>query len=823
MAELTTQIQTINSGKGIIAPPPPEPTFMDALADFGNTAMNAYDDIRQRRRQAESDQRARDAAARAQRQDDERAQEDSAKNTAEQAVFTALQTATTNLQTAQTAEGQGRARGRFSIELENTVSSLYAQFPEQKATIAKYLQERGFNHYLFRELDQARQFNDVQAASERDTFALETKAAAQAGLLNPDTPPEEGARLGRELLKLEAEQKAAKEAFEASRASTQFNQEQRDRARRESSQTGLNSVRQETGLRAGGIVNNLTAMWSRFGEDPTKLKMLEEAGGRTMAAIEQYRTQMHVKLSSMGATPEEISTMDRELDNYKKTITDLATGPFSQAQMTSRALTAMTNRTKMSVQEVMPVYAQMSQVFGREAVHAMFQGEVPWTPEVTGKIKKEIEAIQRGDDIQDTVHLNNIARVLRGELNIRDMTEAQAQAAVPGIWNTTHGIRNVIAANPGQATTQNLSTFLNGYDQMANATVEIQPGSRALKPVMASSAIISDTRSQVALEAALKNPTTAIQARGSMLAGRGAAMQNLNVLRALPAAPNFNIQFDTRAQKYVLNETQQASPGRDAFGRPVRPSDGRLTDFYRSQGGINPALNNANRADQQKRVAMMNNNLRFLTETAKYDEDLPKNTPARSLREHYALGRALTDANGKPVPTSDQLFNQNITEYNRQVQEFGDAATIVSAVNPERGEDGRYPSGRQHYMGAVNQAATQNGIRPELLAGLIDHETGGTWNPQSRSPKGAYGLGQIMEDTARGLGIDRNDPVQNIDGAARYLRQMLDMFEGDEEKALAAYNAGPGNVRKHGGIPPFRETQNYVPDVLRRAARFAGR
>lgn len=101
-----------------------------------------------------------------------------------------------------------------------------------------------------------------------------------------------------------------------------------------------------------------------------------------------------------------------------------------------------------------------------------------------------------------------------------------------------------------------------------------------------------------------------------------------------------------------------------------------------------------------------------------------------------------------------------------------------------------------------------------LLEALMMQESGG--NPNAVSPAGAQGLFQFMPDTAKQFKIDPLDPAQSATGAAQYMRQLLDMFDGDIEQALAGYNAGPGNVRKHGGIPPFKETQNYVKSILSR-------
>jgi soluble lytic murein transglycosylase-like protein len=121
--------------------------------------------------------------------------------------------------------------------------------------------------------------------------------------------------------------------------------------------------------------------------------------------------------------------------------------------------------------------------------------------------------------------------------------------------------------------------------------------------------------------------------------------------------------------------------------------------------------------------------------------------------------------------------------------------------------------GSTAYDALIQQAAQANGVDPALLKALIRQESG--FDPNARSGAGAAGLTQLMPSTAAGLGVtDPTDPQQAIDGGARYLRQQLDAFGGDETKALAAYNAGPGAVQKYGGVPPYAETQQYVKNVL---------
>lgn len=115
---------------------------------------------------------------------------------------------------------------------------------------------------------------------------------------------------------------------------------------------------------------------------------------------------------------------------------------------------------------------------------------------------------------------------------------------------------------------------------------------------------------------------------------------------------------------------------------------------------------------------------------------------------------------------------------------------------------------------AAVQAAKRYRLPVNVFLNLVNMESG--WRPRVTSPAGATGLTQLMPATARTLGVDPLDPIQNLDGGARYLRQQLDKF-GSMRLALAAYNAGPGAVEQYHGVPPYRETVRYVDSILRSA------
>ncbi len=164
--------------------------------------------------------------------------------------------------------------------------------------------------------------------------------------------------------------------------------------------------------------------------------------------------------------------------------------------------------------------------------------------------------------------------------------------------------------------------------------------------------------------------------------------------------------------------------------------------------------------------------------------------------------------------TTEISITQDSEHYTLKIEESNQDPMISSnkiALNTQNAEH----TSRLPFNTEVIIAANEFAIEPALIHAVISAES--NHNPKAQSKKGAYGLMQLMPETSRRFKVqNKNDPKQNVMAGAKYLRELLNIFNGDLTLTLAAYNAGPAAVKKFGGkIPPYKETLDYVPKVLK--------
>lgn len=212
------------------------------------------------------------------------------------------------------------------------------------------------------------------------------------------------------------------------------------------------------------------------------------------------------------------------------------------------------------------------------------------------------------------------------------------------------------------------------------------------------------------------------------------------------------------------------------------------------------------------RVLMEINSLQSFGSVQSYSEQTGSSSSMFNSMLEEILGQSTSSPNSLLETTlgshnlhysgANQVFLPSTLTEALAASKQSSPSTIKSVTSPSK-----------NYKDMIKQAAEKFELPERLISSIIQHES--NFNSDAVSHAGAEGLMQLMPGTAKFLGVKNSfDPEQNITGGARYLRQMLNQFNGNIEHALAAYNAGPGNVRKHGGVPPFKETQNYVQKVL---------
>ena len=188
-------------------------------------------------------------------------------------------------------------------------------------------------------------------------------------------------------------------------------------------------------------------------------------------------------------------------------------------------------------------------------------------------------------------------------------------------------------------------------------------------------------------------------------------------------------------------------------------------------------------------------------------QSLGTNSPSGSNEFQTMLSQILASSNMDPemAKQAEQLLSQGASSLPFNLA-TSHVETVAAATTSST------PGTNNKYADIIKQAADKYQLPEKLIAAVIKQES--NFNTNAKSHAGAAGLMQLMPGTAKYLGVSNSlDPHQNIMGGAKYLRKMLNQF-GSNEMALAAYNAGPGNVKKYGGIPPFKETQNYVKKVM---------
>jgi hypothetical protein len=775
-----------------------------------------------------------------------------------------VQKSVKSLQNTQRLVDQGGAsQAHMDTTLEQTITRLMAENPDQSREIAAYMQASGLDHYTFRDLQ--RQELEVASAekTQRELSASAYKLGTEAGLRGSFS---DVAEYGFQLQALEYETSVLKAQSEALLAEFNFTEKQTKAASDKLQvKRNVNALR---GTRViGGIYMKTIIDTAGMIETEEDWKKFQEGQGSYYAEMEDIRMKLH---EMSGDDEKAVALIDPQIDKMKATLKEFMVGDFSFGKQQAARWKTFSDTAKIEYAAIFPMMSKMSEGAPPALVKSMFEDgsfyrSLPQS--FRDGFTDEANGIPTPAAIGFRENIDRLRRTYAGQEKIPDMSVGDARTTLRFVDLTKQATEDnfLSGKDPSPA---NLNSWAESHQLAIGATKRIANNANLPKAWREASQAVFHEGTIPMLEGLLANPATKDKGTVAMHATRKAAEQVLSSVTAAGkrSDADTSVPFNPR-QTWAIEFNQITGEFEAVFDldeqnrRRTKHKEGIHSRF---QGGaldfdkLPPST--APGKEIQGNVNVANQMLSFLEQTREHDSVIPKNATPLSMRKAYALGdySGLVSTTGSELKadvskvdsrTSAQIFDDQLGALNQYVggaQNLAPTATAtssslipekvdVSQVNSQVVERAsKDPSGMETIVltspyrlkasettvGHLDNYAQKFGVPLSLIHAMASQESGG--DQSAVSPKDARGVMQLMEGTAKDLGVDRSILEENILGGAKYMGQQLRTFNGNIPDALMAYNAGPTRVMNwiDAGRPLewkfLKESGPYVEKILQR-------
>lgn len=739
-------------------------------------------------------------------------------NTGVNLLGTDGQAAVAKVEKYRTALVQGRvSQSMVDLQTRNLIDGFLAKNPDKAAVFAKALKDRGIEDPFIRSIEAEQDAQSAVVELERETNKTYVKFATDAGLAVWDTDGtldiRSTAEVGQTLAQEQDKFNRMKQELDLKVAQGTLTKQQADMEKEKLGTVGMSASYKIVDQATNSVIMSLSNLFQAASStnDPKALQdLLVNSVPAAKQNLQAVRSRIIQQLGDN--VPKEVyDNVMQLIDKRIQDVEDLVSGDASVVQTKMTALKNMQTTLGLRQQEVFPTWSYFSSIFGQGALMEMVSGgniAAMLPPDQLSALRQELATgIPNLRSKDASLTLSNTALMLSGKLKIEELSPAKQRDALPGLMATSAKAAADIVTNGGGP--QTWDRFVNAQAQTTNAVV-----ASALPSTMTHNSFRNavtaltggrDGGNRPMVAAAIVNlsqrPGYEDEARALANASTIAGMKLLNgsenLIKEASQGGIYNIRYNERSGNYEiitddvkLKQTMSLRSGfvSGSYSAPTVPSNKQAQELVRD---LNTLVGNMA-------------SLRDLDPTFQGSK-----VDFTEAKTYFALNKTPKGlkTSGEEQVSARQKFEQASAEFKQAIRESTDI-NLQQRDEAVKVSESRAP---QDVRSMIEQASIRNGVDPDLMEALAYQES--RFRPGAVSPKGAKGLAQLMPGTAKELGVDINDPAQNVEGGARYLAQQIKRF-GSLELGLAAYNAGPGAVEKYKGIPPFPETQNYVKSVM---------